>query len=199
MIPKNAVFLDRDGVINELVYHKEAGIIDSPFSLKHFRIIKGAEKALRLFKKLGFLAVVVSNQPGIAKGHFSKKDLDEMTGKMNAFFKSRKLSLDGVYYCLHHPESKKASLRKNCSCRKPKPGLLKKAAKDLAISLKGSYMIGDSWVDIKAGKKAGCKTIMLVDRHKAEVAKLLACKKVLPDFYAKDLSDAAVIIKNMER
>ena len=111
------VFLDRDGVINELIYYEEAGIIDSPFTAEQFHLLPGAGKAIRRLNDSGFIVLVVSNQPGVAKNHFSLMTLEQMDYKM-----TREISVDGahidrVYYCPHHPEGKNPAYRKVCKCR----------------------------------------------------------------------------------
>lgn len=196
---KKAVFLDRDGTINELVYHQEAGIIDTPFTTKHFKLLSNAGRAVRELNKLGFKVVIVSNQPGIAKKNFSMKTHNAIEKKMMGLLKKAGAKIDAAYYCLHHPKAKDKKYKKNCSCRKPKAGLLLKAKKELKINLKKSYMIGDSWVDIIAGKKAGCKTILLGNREKCDLRKLLCEKKAKPDYIVSDLYSAAREIKKLER
>jgi len=177
-----AVFLDRDGVLNKLVYHKEAGIIDSPFTARQFRLLPKTKEAVEIIRKKGFRTIVISNQPGILKGNFTKKTLMEITGKM-----TKKLGIDAVYYCLHHPDFMK------CSCRKPKAGLLLKVAREMNVELKNSFMVGDSWMDIAAGKKAGCRTILL-GNAKCDMCRLLRRNNAVPDNIAKNLYEAAKLI-----
>ena len=159
-----AVFLDRDGVINALVHRQEKDIFDSPFSLKEFQLLPGATEGIRLINEMGLLAIVVSNQPGIAKGKCSPEIMDRLTEKMRAELAALGAHLDGIYYCYHHPEGTIELYRTECQCRKPKPGMLLMAARDFAIDLRQSYMIGDRLKDIQAGQRAGCKTIFL-DNH----------------------------------
>jgi len=110
---KKAVILDRDGVINEMVYRKEQDFVDSPTSLKQFSIIKGVPKALKIIKNLGFSIIIVSNQPGIAKGYYSKKTFELIRKKMHNELGKRGKMIDGEYYCLHHPHAKLLQYRKN--------------------------------------------------------------------------------------
>ncbi|NQT73024.1 MAG: HAD family hydrolase [Chloroflexi bacterium] len=156
-----AVFFDRDGVINTLVYRQEKDFFDSPFSLEEFQLLPGAAEGIRLVNELGMLAIVVSNQPGIAKGNCSLEMMEQMNEKMRTELAALDASLDAIYYCYHHPEGNIEMYRTVCQCRKPKPGLLLMAAHDFAIDLKLSYMIGDRLKDMQAGRKAGCKTIFL--------------------------------------
>jgi len=188
-----AVFLDRDGVINELIYYPEQGIVDSPFTVEQFRLLPHVGEAISKFHEMGYKVVLVSNQPGIAKGHMSEVTFGRIRDKMRNDLAKEGASLDGEYYCLHHPEAKVESLRANCECRKPKPGLLLEVAKDLGIDLSQSWMIGDGLTDIKAGKTAGCKTILLA-RMKCELCHLMDEMDARPDFSASDLFDAALIL-----
>jgi D,D-heptose 1,7-bisphosphate phosphatase len=196
-----AVILDRDGVINEMVYNPEFGTVDSPFNPKEFKLRTEVAKALKLFKKLGFLIVVVSNQPGIAKGKTSLKLFKKINKKMKDELAKEGAHLDGVYYCLHHPDASQVKIKKylkNCNCRKPKPGLLLKAAKDLNIDLSKSYMIGDGLIDVQAGKRAGCKTIFL-GNLKNYWCEAMEKRKIKPDFVARNLLEAVKIIKKVEK
>lgn len=188
-----AVFLDRDGVINELIYYRETGMIDSPFTPKQIKLIPKVEKAIKRLKNAGFKILVVSNQPGIAKGHFTKADLDKMTYRLNTLLTRKGAYLDQIYYCLHHPKAKVKSFRKNCFCRKPKPGLLKRAAHDFNINLKNSCLIGDDLSDIKAGKEVGCKTF-LIGSTRCGHCRVRQEKKIEPDFIVSDLYEAAEAI-----
>lgn len=155
---KPAVFLDRDGVLNELVLHPELGVIDSPLNEDEVKIVKGAAEALLKLRRAGYLLVVVSNQPVIAKGKVS----EELFNKIDAAFRLRLgVPLDGVYYCLHHPEAKLAQYKQICECRKPKPGLILRASADLNIDLFSSFLVGDALSDMQAARSAGCTPILL--------------------------------------
>jgi len=158
---EKAVFLDRDGVVNELIYYPEQGIVDSPFTLQQFRLLPGVAEAIKMFHEEGFKVVIVSNQPGIAKGHFSYETFEQLREKMRGELIKEEAFLDGDYYCLHHPEAKIEALKVDCECRKPKPGLLLRAAKELGLDLSQSWMIGDGLTDVKTGKAAGCRTVLL--------------------------------------
>ena len=192
-----AVFLDRDGVINELIYYPEHGIIDSPFNVEQFKLIPGVCEAINKFHELGLEVIIVSNQPGIAKGYFSEENFNEIGGKMKEELAKEGAVLDGEYYCFHHPEAKVEKLNVNCECRKPKPGLLLKAAKDKNIDLSQSWMVGDGLTDVKAGENAGCKTILL-GKMKCELCHLMDEQDTHPDFIAPNLFDASQIIVKEE-
>ncbi len=189
-----AVFLDRDGVINELIYYRDMGMVDSPFTVKQFRVLPGSGEAINIINRLNFKAIVVSNQPGIARGHFSEETLTLMNIKMKRQLARLDAFLDGIYYCFHDPKGKNRGYRKVCNCRKPKPGLLIKASKDFDINLSRSYMIGDELTDIQAGRSVGCKTILL-GRMKCQLCKLMQDKGIFLDIIVSDSLEAAKHIK----
>ena len=188
------VFLDRDGVINELIYYPEHGVVDSPFTVEQVRLIPGVCEAINKFHELGFKVIIVSNQPGMAKGYLSQGVFDKIRKKMNDELAKEGASCDGEYYCFHHPAAKVARLKTNCECRKPKPGLLLQAAKDLNIDLSRSWMIGDGLTDVQAGKSAGCRTILL-GKMKCELCDLMDEQDARPDFVAANLLEAAKLIQ----
>jgi len=188
-----AVFLDRDGVINELIYYPEQGIVDSPFTAGQFKLIPGVCEAINKFHALGFKVIVVSNQPGVAKGYLSEDTFEKIREKMKVKLAKQGSFVDGEYYCFHHPEAKVERLKVNCECRKPKPGLLLQAAKDMDIDLSQSWMIGDGLTDVKAGKSAGCKTILL-GKMKCELCRLMDKMDAHPDFIAPNLLEAARLV-----
>jgi len=188
-----AVFLDREGVINELIYHQEQGIIDSPFTTEQFRLLPGVGEAIKKFREMDYKVVLVSNQPGIAKGHMSEETFEKIKKKMRGDLAREGAHLDGEYYCFHHPEAKVERLKANCDCRKPKPGLLLQAAKEMDIDLPHSWMIGDGLTDVKAGRDAGARTILL-SRMKCELCHLMDKEGARPDAICSDLLEAAKVI-----
>ena len=165
---KRAVFLDRDGVINTAPYNAEEGKYDSPYTLAEFRFLPGAKQAIRLLNQKGWLTIVVSNQPGIAKRKCSAPFLEALNERMQAGLAVSGAHLDAIYYCLHHPQALVSELHQTCRCRKPQPGLLLTAAGDLQVDLATSYMVGDGIQDVEAGLAAGCKPI-LVRRSRSPV------------------------------
>ncbi|MFC1928304.1 D-glycero-alpha-D-manno-heptose-1,7-bisphosphate 7-phosphatase [Chloroflexota bacterium] len=189
-----AVFLDRDGVVNELIYYPEHGIIDSPFTVEQFKLFLGIGKAINKFHELGYKVVLVSNQPGIAKGHMSRKTFDKIREKMKEELAKEGAFLDGEYYCFHHLEAKIDELKVDCACRKPKPGLLLQAAKEMNIDLAYSWMIGDGLTDVRAGKEAGCRTI-LIGRVKCELCHLMNKNDAIPDAICSNLMEVANTIE----
>ena len=189
-----AIFLDRDGVINELIYYPEHGIVDSPFTEGQFKLIPAVGEAINKFHDLGFKVIVISNQPGIAKGNLSEKTFERISETMKKQLAKKGAFLDAEYYCFHHPEAKVKRLKANCSCRKPEPGLILQAAKDMSIDLSRSWMIGDGLTDVKAGKEAGCRTILL-GRMKCESCHLMDEQDSYPDFIAPNLLEASRIVE----
>jgi len=193
-----AIFLDRDGVVNELIYYEDMGIIDSPFTTKQFKLFSDVEKAIKKLKKLGFKTIIVSNQPGIAKKNFTIESFEKIRKKMKKELSTKGTNIDFEYYCFHHPDGKIRKFRKICKCRKPKPGMLLSAAKEHNIDLSESWMVGDGITDIQAGAAAGCKTI-LIGRMKCDLCKIMEYERVKPDFIAPNLFKASLIIEKQER
>ncbi len=154
---QKAVFLDRDGTINKYV-----GFLRS---ILDFELIPGVAEAIRKINESGYLAIVVTNQPVIARGEVTLPELQLIHNKMETLLGAEGAYLDAIYYCPHHPhkgyEGEVSELKIDCECRKPKPGMLIKAAEDFNICLEDSWMIGDGENDIKAGKAAGCRTALI--------------------------------------
>ena len=186
---QRAVFLDRDGVVNELVYYEEHGIIDSPFTAEQFRLLPGVGDSIRRLREAGYAVALVSNQPGIAKEHLSMTAFEEIKQKMREELESEGAQLDAEYYCLHHPEASVEEFRMVCDCRKPDSGLLLRAASDMNLDLTHSWMIGDGLTDVAAGKKAGARTVLLA-RMKCELCHLMEEQNARPDSVARDLIEA---------
>ena len=148
-----AIFLDRDGTLN----------IDYGYvhEIDNFKFIDGAIDALRKLKKMGYMLVLVTNQSGIARGYFSEEQFLQLTEWMDWSLAEQDVDLDGIYYCPHHPEGK-GEYKEDCDCRKPKPGMLLQAIKELKIDPTQSIMVGDKVEDLKAGIGAKVKTNVLV-------------------------------------
>lgn len=195
-IKNKAIFLDRDGVINKMVYYRDHGIVDSPFSPKQFSLCPKVAEAIRLIHTMGIKAILVSNQPGIAKGFYGPAVFDTINRKMQSLLRGSS-SLDGIYYCLHHPQAKVRKYKKACSCRKPRPGLLLRASREHGIDLRRSYMVGDGINDVEAGKKAGCKTVF-IGKLKCDACSLVSKRRFKPDAIAKNLLEAVRKIKQWE-
>ena len=194
---KKAVFLDRDGIINELVYFPEQGIVDTPINPSQVKLIFGVDKLINVAKEIGFLVIVISNQPAIGLKKINGKDFRSIDKTIKHLLLKKALKIDGSYYCLHHPFAKLPKYKKICDCRKPKIGLFKKASSNFNINLSKSWMIGDGVDDIKAGEKAGCKTILLANINSSENLRILEKQlgKTKSDFIVKNLIEASDILK----
>jgi len=193
--PMKAVFLDRDGVVNALVYHQDAGVIDAPFNRSQFKLLPRVPEAIRLLNDLGLSVAIVSNQPGIAKGHLKPELLKTFERRILSQVRAAGGRINGIYYCLHHPEAKVRKFRQRCHCRKPEIGLLEKAAADLRVRLDECYMVGDGIPDLLAGTRAGCRTIF-IGRWKCEICQFTEGSHALPSFVAGDLWTAAQLIRS---
>ncbi len=158
---QKAIFLDRDGTINKYV-----GFLRN---IDDFELLNGLSNAIKLINQSGYLAIVVTNQPVIARGEVTWEELHEIHKKMETLLGKNGAYIDGLYICPHHPdkgfEGERPEYKFDCDCRKPKPGLLLQAAKDFNIDLSESYMIGDSERDVEAGKAAGCKESLLINTN----------------------------------
>jgi D-glycero-D-manno-heptose 1,7-bisphosphate phosphatase len=156
-----AVFLDRDGVVIELVWDTADGTYEGPHSAADVVLLPGAADAIRRIRSLDYRAVVVSNQPAAAKGKASPADLLETHERVVELLAAADAVVDDYRYCFHHPEAVDPSLAVRCDCRKPGPGMLLAAAAALDLELAQSWMIGDADSDAAAGRLAGCRTILV--------------------------------------
>ncbi|MDP9499922.1 D-glycero-beta-D-manno-heptose 1,7-bisphosphate 7-phosphatase [Bisgaard Taxon 45] len=154
---KKAIFLDRDGTLN--IDHGYVHEIDQ------FQFIEGSIEALQQLKDMGYLLVLVTNQSGIARGYFSEDQFLQLTEWMDWSLADRGVDLDGIYYCPHHTEGK-GDYAQECDCRKPKPGMLLQAIRELNIDPSASFMVGDKVEDLLAGKGAKIKHTVLVKTGK---------------------------------
>ena len=144
---KKAIFLDRDGVINQLIIRE--GKAQAPYTLEEFALYPGVEEALVIIKASGYLAIIVTNQPDVARGWVKKESVELVNNKIREL-----LPVDDIKICYHTNSD-------NCLCRKPMPGMLLEAAREWEIDLKSSFMMGDRYGDISAGVRAGCKTVLI--------------------------------------
>jgi D-glycero-D-manno-heptose 1,7-bisphosphate phosphatase len=171
------VFLDRDGVIN-----KYPGDRLYVTSLRKFQFLPGAKKAIALLSKKGYRIFVASNQAGVGRGVYSQKTLDTITARMLKEVERAGGMITKVYYCTHKKDA-------GCLCRKPRPGLVKKAVKEFGLKLKGAYFIGDTIRDVLTAHASGCKSILVLAGK--EKLKNQANWEAKPDFVFKDLFSAA--------
>ena len=177
MSGRQAVFLDRDGVLN---YNRS----DYVKSAEEWVAIPGAAEAVATLKRAGWTVVIISNQSGLGRGRFDQAALDAITAQLRAALAAAGGAVDAIYYCPHTPSD-------GCDCRKPAPGLVLRAARDHAIDLAGSYFVGDSAGDIECGRAVGVRTV-LVETGLAEQRPDPAV--VRPDYVARDLGDAVAWI-----
>ena len=175
---KKAVFLDRDGVINKVIMRN--GKPSSPWKVEEFEIFPDVKECLEAFKEMGFMNIVFTSQPDISRGNFKMEDLEKMHKII-----TETLPIDEIKVCPHDDKD-------NCSCRKPKPGLILEAAKRWSIDLENSFVIGDAWKDIGAGKAAGCKTFLLRREYNKDFQKDY-------NFEVDNLKKTVEIIKNLNK
>ena len=181
---ERAVFLDRDGVISE-----EVGYLGDSDRLL---LIPRAADAVKLLNQSGLKTIVITNQSGVARGYFSEEMLGDIHRKMEELLSDHGASLDGIYYCPHHPEGTVATFRRECDCRKPAVGLLIKAAKEHSVDLASSYLVGDKRSDMECAHRAGVKGILVLTGYgRDELKKSNGVPLVQPAFVAADVLDAA--------
>lgn len=182
-----AVFLDRDDTLIS-----DPGYINHPSQVK---LLPGVGQSLTLLKKMGYLLAVVTNQSGVARGILSESELDQIHHHLKKLLADEGVYLDAIYHCPYHPEGTVKKYTKESDLRKPQPGMLLKAAKELDIDLSQSWMIGDSYRDIAAGHRAGCQTILLDTPGKTQVRDF---NDPEPDKRAVNLREAVNILRMVE-
>jgi len=195
--PKSwAVFLDRDGVLNELVFYKDQGRVGSPLTARQLRVTPHAAETVNGLHDLGAKVIVISNQPGVAKKQINYHELLKMNLKIKKELAKKGAFLDAEYYCLHHPNALIKKYRKVCDCRKPKPGLLLRAAEDYDLDLKDSFFVGDSLVDVKAGRSAGVRTV-LVGTMTDLLNRVIEEEDARPDYVIGKLTDLVGLVRKV--
>ena len=173
---KPAIFIDRDGTVSH-----EVGYLNHP---SRFRLFPWTVDAVRHINRAGWLAVLVTNQAGVARGYFPEAMVHEVHDQLRAALESGGARLDAIYYCPHRPEE-------DCECRKPKPGMLLRAARELEIDLNRSFMIGDRYVDVRAAHAAGVRSVLVCTGDGAgEMAKYAGLPGPQPNFVADNLQHA---------
>jgi len=177
--------------LNALVYNPKEGLYDSPYRLEELRLLPGVAEAVGRINRLGYLAIVISNQPGVAKGKCDVQKLMQLTDRLKWELARQGAHLDGVYYCLHHPEARVAALRMACDCRKPRPGLFLQAVRDFNIDCRQSFMVGDRAKDIEAGREAGCRTVLI---HSEATGMSPSPATAPPDFEVANLLEAVHLL-----
>ncbi len=184
ILREKALFLDRDGVICE---NRD----DYVKSWQEFVWIPGAKEALSRLRSHGYVAIVITNQSAIGRGIVSRETVDKIHQRMGKEVAETGGKIEKIYYCPHEPEE-------GCSCRKPEPGLLLKAAEDLKLDLRTSYLIGDKITDIEMGRKVGSRTIMVKTGKGQDQLADQAQWKIKPDHIAQDLSEAVDLILRLD-
>lgn len=184
---RRAVFIDRDGTISE-----EVGYINHP---SRFRVFPYAAAAIKHLNEAGWLAIVVTNQAGVARGYFSEDMIKTVHAEMAKELEDGSARLDAIYYCAHHPSVGEPPYRFDCDCRKPKPGLISRASRDLNIDLAGSWMVGDRYSDVELARNAGVKSMFVLSGYgRGEWEHQRSSWIVQPDLVAENLLEAVRVI-----
>ncbi|MEE9614154.1 MAG: D-glycero-beta-D-manno-heptose 1,7-bisphosphate 7-phosphatase [Thermodesulfobacteriota bacterium] len=170
-----AVFLDRDGTINE-----DSGYISDPDDLK---LLPGAAGAIKRLNDAGVPVIVITNQSGVGRGYYTEDDVRAVNRRMTELLGLEGAEVDGIYYCPHRPED-------DCGCRKPATGLLDAAARERGVELARSFMVGDKASDVGAAKAAGVKSVFVLTGHGRAERDRLEEKGPAPDFVAEDIGEA---------
>lgn len=181
-----AAFVDRDGVINDPVPDRRSGRPESPYRARDVRLAPGASQGLGMLADAGYTIVVASNQPAAAKGTATRAALEAVHARVEALLAAEGVVPAAWEYCMHHPDAVDAALRGPCDCRKPAPGMLLRAAERLGLDLARSWMLGDSDADVEAGRRAGCRTVLI--EHPGTAHRR---GRAEPDLVAADLAGAA--------
>ncbi len=176
----NAVFLDRDGVITQDPPHYA-------HRLDQLALIDGSGSAIKILNEENFKVIIITNQSGVAKGLYNENDIEIFNQAMIEQLKQFNAHIDAIYYCPHHPEAEVQQYHIDCDCRKPKPGMLIDGGKKFNIDFKHSFLVGDKWSDIEAGRSVGCKTILVKTGHGLLEYENKQCPV---DYVAADLLDA---------
>ena len=178
-----ALFMDRDGTISE-----EVGYVNHP---SRFRLFPYTAEAIKLLNDNGWLAIVVTNQAGVARGYFSEDVILKIHDQLSRDLQNESAQLDAIYYCAHHPAVGEPPYRLDCDCRKPKPGLIQRAAADFEIDLARSWMVGDRYGDIELAHNAGVHSAFVLSGYgRGEWEFQRGSWKLQPELVAEDLLDA---------
>jgi D-glycero-D-manno-heptose 1,7-bisphosphate phosphatase len=180
---KRAVFLDRDGTINE-----QMGYVNHP---DRFVLLPGVGRAIARLNRADLAVVVVSNQSGLARGYFPEELIEQVHRKMIQGLEKDGARLDGIYYCPHYPRATLAKYRVDCDCRKPRPGMLVKASEELGLDPARSFVVGDRSSDLEAARAVGATSVLVLTGYgRGELEYVLPQKRVQPDWVAEDMNSA---------
>ena len=178
----SAIFLDRDGTVSE-----EVGYM---YDVSLYRVFPWTGAAIRRINQSGMKVILATNQSGIERGYFQESMVHRVHDRLAEEVALSQARLDGVYFCPHHPET-------GCECRKPRPGMLFRAQDELGLDLRRSYMVGDRYLDVRTGKAAGARTVLVLTGDGRKEYEEFADADVQPDFVAEDLTEAVdIILKN---
>lgn len=188
-----ALFLDRDGILNRMVYDENHGVLDSPRRPEQVRLVPGAAVLIKTARAANLSVVVVTNQPGIAKGTLMPWELDAVNRRLAEMLGEEGAAWDAIYVCPHHPhgDGHAGPAVRDCECRKPKPGMLLRAAGELGIDLRRSWMIGDGFTDVQAGCAAGCQTMLVANVKIEHVEAMMSLPNARPDVHCRSVAGAA--------
>jgi D-glycero-D-manno-heptose 1,7-bisphosphate phosphatase len=176
--------MDRDGTLSE-----EVGYVNH---LSRYRLLPNSLEAIRLANAAGFLVVVTTNQAGVARGYFSEDLVHQVHGRLRTWVEEGGGRIDAVYYCPHHPKEGEPPYRAECDCRKPRPGMILRAAREHRIDLPASYVVGDSWIDIEAGAAAGVPGVLVLTGYGRGLLEHQRDRlRVPPAHVAEDVLEAA--------
>jgi D-glycero-D-manno-heptose 1,7-bisphosphate phosphatase len=191
-VKRRAVFMDRDGTISE-----EIGYVNHP---SRYRVFPYSAEAVQLLNEAGWLAILVTNQAGVARGYFTEELITAVHDVLKQKLSERGAELDAIYYCAHHPTVGEAPYRFDCDCRKPKPGLIERAAAEFDIDLRQSWMIGDRYSDIELARNAGVHSAFVLSGYgRGEWEYQRAAWKHEPELVAEDLLEAVRRIVGVNR
>ncbi|MFN2530501.1 MAG: D-glycero-alpha-D-manno-heptose-1,7-bisphosphate 7-phosphatase [Pyrinomonadaceae bacterium] len=178
-----AVFIDRDGTLSE-----EVGYVNHPSRFHQFSY---SAAAIRLLNENGWLAIVITNQAGVARGYFDEAMVQKIHSQLQAELERQAARLDGIYYCAHHPSLGDAPYRQSCDCRKPQPGLILRACRDFQIDLAASWMVGDRYSDIELARNAGVRSALVLSGYgRGEWEYQRASWREQPDLVSENLLEA---------
>jgi D-glycero-D-manno-heptose 1,7-bisphosphate phosphatase len=180
---RRAVFMDRDGTISE-----EIGYVNHP---ARYRVFPFSAEAVKLLNEKGWLAILVTNQAGVARGYFTEELIGEVHSVLKSELGRNGATLDAIYYCAHHPSVGVAPYRSDCDCRKPRPGLIRRASEEFEIDLSRSWMIGDRYSDIELAHNAGLRPAFVMTGYgRGEWEYQREAWKHQPEIVAEDLLEA---------
>ena len=182
-VKRPAVFIDRDGTVNE-----QMGYINH---LSRFVLLPGVPEAVSLLNKNNFLAIIISNQSGVARGYFPIELVNEVHAYMKTALKKKAAYIDGIFFCPHHPQGTVPEYAQECDCRKPKAGLIHQALDSFDIDMSNSYVVGDRHLDIELAQCAGLRGVIVKTGYGlGDITHILPQSQLRPDCIAQDLLDA---------